>query len=76
MGQFDADLSILVVDDDAMVSRRNTPFMFVTSQRSMERMKITQAAQWSVDCYLVKPFRLDIFKQKIFEIMDWDEKVA
>ena len=137
MGQFDAELSILVVDDDAMVksilieylqsigfknilaakkssqalqilqdnktridliisdwempevsgltllksvrnnpARRNTPFILVTSQRSMERMKITQAAQWSVNCYLVKPFRLDIFKKKIYEIMGWDEEAT
>lgn len=137
MKRFDADLSILVVDDDAMVKsilveylqvmgltnvmaapksnqalqiiqnnktkidliisdwempevsgltllkavrnhpeRRDTPFLLVTSQRSMERFKITQAAQWAVNGYLMKPFRIDIFKKKIFEIMNWTEKVA
>lgn len=55
-------------------TRRNTPFILITSQRSMERFKISQAAQWAVDCYLVKPFRLEILRQRIFEVMGWDEK--
>lgn len=56
--------------------RKGTPFLLVTSQRSMERFKITQAVQWSVNGYLIKPFRIDVFKKKIFEIMNWAEKVA
>ena len=51
--------------------RKNTPFMLVTSQRSMERFKISQAAQWAVNCYMVKPFRLELFSQKVFEVMGW-----
>ena len=38
--------------------RRNTAFVMITSQRSMERFKITQAAQMQVSSYIVKPFRL------------------
>jgi two-component system, chemotaxis family, chemotaxis protein CheY len=137
MGKFDPELSILVVDDDAMVKnilveylqgmgfkkvhaakksaqalqilqdpklridliisdwempevsgltllksvrnnpqRKTTPFILVTSQRSMERFKITQAAQWSVSAYIVKPFRQEVLRAKIFEIMGWDAKVA
>ncbi len=56
--------------------RKNIPFLLVTSQRSMERFKITQAAQWSVNGYMIKPFRLEAFKLKIYEIMGWSEKVA
>jgi|SRR6185437_10641513 len=57
-------------------TRKNTPFILVTSQRSMERFKITQAAQWAVSCYIVKPFRQDLLRQRIFEVMGWDEKAA
>ena len=137
MGKFDPNLTVLVIDDDAMVKsvlvdylrgmgfsnivaakksahalqiiqdskvridmvisdwempevsgltllkavrnhplRREIPFILVTSQRSMERFKITQAAQWAVSAYLVKPFRAELLRQKIFEIMGWDEKSA
>lgn len=57
-------------------ARKNTPFILVTSQRSMERFKITQAAQWSVNSYIMKPFRVELLKQKIFEVMGWDEQAA
>jgi two-component system chemotaxis response regulator CheY len=58
--------------------RKNTPFLLVTSQRSMERFKITQAAQWAVNGYMMKPFRLEAFSQKIFEVMGWmsDKKAS
>jgi two-component system, chemotaxis family, chemotaxis protein CheY len=56
--------------------RAETPFIMVTSQRSMERFKITQAAQWKVDSYIMKPFRQNILKTKIFEVMDWAERAA
>lgn len=55
--------------------RAKTPFILVTSQRSMERFKITQAAQWKVSAYIVKPFRSDTLKQKIMEVMGWAESV-
>lgn len=57
-------------------TRKHTPFLLVTSQRSMERFKITQAAQWAVDGYLMKPFRMDAFKKKIYEILKWSEQAA
>ena len=56
--------------------RAETPFIMVTSQRSMERFKITQAAQWKVNSYIMKPFRQNILKTKIFEVMDWAERAA
>lgn len=57
-------------------NRAETPFIMVTSQRSMERFKITQAAQWKVNSYIMKPFRQNILKTKIFEVMDWAERAA
>lgn len=54
--------------------RKDTPFIMVTSQRSMERIKITQAVQWKVNAYIMKPFRQSLLKQKIWEAMGWAEK--
>ena len=52
-------------------SRFGLKFIMITSQRSMERFKITQAAQWQVNAYLVKPFRAALLKSKIWEVMGW-----
>ena len=56
--------------------RCNTPFIMVTSQRSMERFKITQAAQWQVSSYVIKPFRQESLRKKIWEVMGWKEEAA
>ena len=45
------------------------PFLMVTSQNSLENMKVMQAARSQVDQYLLKPFKVDDFKlhlQKLF----------
>ena len=42
----------------------------------MERFKITQAAQWAVNCYIVKPFRQELLREKIYEVMGWDAKAV
>jgi two-component system chemotaxis response regulator CheY len=52
-------------------ARVHTPFMMVTSQRSMERFKITQAMQYQVNCYMLKPFRQENLRQKIWEVLGW-----
>jgi DNA-binding response OmpR family regulator len=57
-------------------ARNNTPFILITSQRSMERFKISQAAQWKVDCYLIKPFRLETLRERVFDVMGWNEKLS
>lgn len=49
--------------------RAGLRFMMVTSQNSMERSKISRAAKWKVDAYLIKPFRGEVFKQKVFEVL-------
>ncbi len=49
--------------------RTDLKFVMVTSQNSMERSKISRAAKWKVDAYLIKPFRGEVFKNKIFEVL-------
>jgi two-component system chemotaxis response regulator CheY len=51
--------------------RSDTPFIMVTSQRSMERFKISQAAQWQVSAYILKPFRQEQLRKKIWEVLGW-----
>lgn len=51
--------------------RKNTPFIMITSQESIERFKITQAAQWRVTEYMVKPFTSDLLKNRIWKVMNW-----
>ncbi len=54
--------------------RKQLKFIMVTSQKSMERFKITQAAHWGVSSYIVKPFRSEVLKQKIWEVMNWPQE--
>lgn len=54
--------------------RKGTRFIMITSQRSMERFKITQAAQWAVNAYIIKPFTCDVLKEKIWQVMGWDDQ--
>lgn len=50
-------------------TRAQTPFIMVTSQQSQERMKITKAAQNEVSAYIVKPFRAETLRQKVFQVL-------
>jgi two-component system chemotaxis response regulator CheY len=52
----------------------NTKFIMVTSQSSQERFKITRAAKSRVDAYMVKPFRGDTLKSKLYEVLGWEEE--
>ena len=56
--------------------RKKLPFIMITSQESMERFKITQAAQWRVTDYLVKPFTSDTLKKRIWSVMNWKDEDA
>jgi CheY-like chemotaxis protein len=49
--------------------RSDTPFIMVTSQQSQERTKITKAAKSEVDAYIVKPFRAEVLRQKVLEVV-------
>lgn len=53
--------------------RTKTKFIMVTSQASRERIKISQARQWKVDGYIVKPFRGEVLRNKIFSVLGWDQ---
>lgn len=52
--------------------RKDTKFLMVTSQRSQERTKITRAAHWRVDAYIVKPFRGTVLKEKVEQLLGID----
>lgn len=49
--------------------RANTPFIMVTSQQSQERMKISNAKKHQVNSYIVKPFRGDVLREKVFQVL-------
>lgn len=57
-------------------SRHTTPFIMVTSQQPQERVKITQAKRHAIDCYIVKPFRSDILREKVFQALKLVEDVS
>lgn len=46
------------------------PFLMVTSQTSMENMKVMQAAKSAVDQYLLKPFSGDDFKMRVGQVLE------
>lgn len=43
----------------------HTPFVIITSQSSVDALKLQQAIEAEVDSYLMKPFRLDALETKI-----------
>jgi two-component system chemotaxis response regulator CheY len=49
--------------------RQETPFIFVTSQQSNEREKIVFAKKYHVDAYIVKPFRSQTMREKVFQVL-------
>lgn len=49
--------------------RSETPFIMVTSQQSQERMKVSKAKKNLVNAYIVKPFRAETLRQKIFQVL-------
>lgn len=59
----------------AQKHRTDTPFIMVTSQQSQERMKISNAKKHHVDSYIVKPFRGETLREKVFQVLfAWEEK--
>jgi len=49
--------------------RGQTPFIMITSQQSQERMKISKAKKNLVDAYIVKPFRAETLREKVFQVI-------
>jgi two-component system chemotaxis response regulator CheY len=56
------------IREDAEVGR--VPFIMVTSQQSIERIKLKKAIESDVDHYLLKPVRLHDLKDKIRFVLD------
>lgn len=58
--------------------RADTPFIMVTSQQSQERMKISNAKKHQVNSYIVKPFRAETLREKVFQVLfeAEDKKIA
>lgn len=54
--------------------RVDTPFIMITSQQSQERMKISKAKKHEVSSYIVKPFRGEVLKEKVFSVLLESEK--
>ena len=54
-------------------SRSETPFIMVTSQQSQERLKISNAKKHQVDCYIIKPFRAEVLKEKVWHALNLHE---
>ncbi|MCM2321879.1 MAG: response regulator [Oligoflexia bacterium] len=46
------------------------PFLMITSQTSLERIKVLQAARASVDQYLLKPFRGDELRSRVETLLE------
>lgn len=46
------------------------PFLMITSQSSIERMKLLQAVQSNVDEYLLKPFTLEAIKSRVERVIE------
>jgi len=57
-------------------NRADTPFIMVTSQQSQERMKITNAKIHQVNAYIVKPFRGETLREKVFQVLFEAERKA
>ncbi|MBC7741176.1 MAG: response regulator [Bdellovibrionaceae bacterium] len=55
-------------------TRSQTPFIMITSQQSQEKMKITNAKKQAVDCYIIKPFRADVLKEKVIQALKLNVK--
>ncbi len=49
---------------------KKIPFLMITSQTSFERMKIIQAGKANVDQYLLKPFNLSVFQERVLSIIE------
>lgn len=48
---------------------KNTPFIMVTAQQTQERLKISQAAKYKVDAYIVKPFQSETLRAKVMQVL-------
>lgn len=47
----------------------HVPFIMVTAQQTQERLKISQAAKYKVDAYIVKPFQSETLRKKVIQVL-------
>ena len=59
-----------------MPMRHATSFIMITSQTPQERQKITWARHWRVSSYIVKPFRGEVLKEKIWSVLGWSDEAC
>lgn len=48
---------------------KDIPFIMVTAQQTQERLKISQAAKYKVDAYIVKPFQAETLRKKVMNVL-------
>ncbi len=48
---------------------KKIPFIMVTAQQTQERLKISQAAKYGVDSYIVKPFQSETLRTKVLQVL-------
>lgn len=60
------DLLKAIRNDETLSTK---PFIMVTSQTSIERLKLQQALEASVDNYLLKPFKREDLKAKVEHVL-------
>ncbi len=76
-----SDWDMPVIDGFTVLKAvRNDPaharvkFIMITSQKNQERTKIALAKKWGVNAYIVKPFRGETLKEKIWTTLGWVHK--
>lgn len=50
-------------------TKADTPFIMITAQQTQERLKISQAAQYDVSAYIVKPFMAETLRKKVMAVL-------
>lgn len=50
-------------------TKGETKFIMITAQQSQERLKISQAAKYSVNGYVVKPFMAETIRKKVISVL-------
>ncbi len=48
---------------------KDIPFIMITAQQTQERLKISQAAKYKVDAYIVKPFQAETLRKKVLQVL-------
>jgi len=56
-------------------SLKEMPFIMITSQASIERIKVRQAIEADVDHYLLKPFKGEELKAKVHEVLTKNDQL-